>query len=308
MLPCSAPSSLTATPSGNACSLNVPSFWFDVEEVRRRVVRHVEIRPAVVVVVEPGDAEAEVAARIRDAGLFGYVGEAPVAVVVEEQVPLARQAARAALHGDAAVLAGLVLAELGQMREIDLHVAADEQIEPPVAIVVGEAAARRPSSDRDAGLLGDVGERAVAIVAIQMVAAERGHVEILPAVAVHVRRADAHAPARVADAGLVGDVLESSVAEIAIERAARRVRIVGGVHRQRVHEVDVRQPVVVVVEERHAAAHRLDDESLFRRGVMLERNAGFARDVAKEQLGAAGGCNPIAPTNRPTSTRRAFMA
>ena len=54
----------------------------------------------------------------------------------------ALQAARSALHGNAAVLARLVLAELRQVREIDLHVAADEQIESAVAIVVGEAAAR----------------------------------------------------------------------------------------------------------------------------------------------------------------------
>jgi lactate dehydrogenase-like 2-hydroxyacid dehydrogenase len=209
----------------------------------------------------------------------------PVAVVVEEQVGLPRQAARSALHRDAAVFAGLVAAELGQVREIDLHVAADEQIEPAVAIVVCEAAAGRPAAGSDASLLRDVGERAVAVVAIQVVAADGGDVEILTAVAIHVRRADAHAPARVADACAIRHVLELPVSEIAIERAASRVWIVGGGHGQRIDEVDVRQPVVVDVHERHAALIGFDDEFLLRCGVMREGDAGLARDVAEQHLG-----------------------
>ena len=133
----------------------------------------------------------------------------PLPVVAEEEVGLAGQPARAALHGDAAVLAGLVLAELGQVLQVDLHVAADEEVEVAVAIVVGEAAARPTSRrPRTPAARGDVGERAVAVVAIELVAAEGGDVEVLPAVAVDVGGADAHAPARMADAGLVGDVLE----------------------------------------------------------------------------------------------------
>jgi hypothetical protein len=52
----------------------------------------------------------------------------------------------------------------------------------------------------------------------------------------------------VADAGAIRHVLEPAISEIAIERAAGRVRIVGSCDGQRVHEVDVRQPVVVDVQ------------------------------------------------------------
>jgi hypothetical protein len=117
-----------------------------------------------------------------------------------------------------------------------------------------------------------------------MVAADGGDVEVLPAVAIHVRRADAHAPARVADARAIRHVLEFPVSEIAIERAASRVWIVGRCDGQRVHEVDVRQSVVVDVHERHAAAHRFDDEFLLLRGVMREGDAGLACDVAEQHV------------------------
>ena len=69
MLPCSAPSWLTATPIGNADLLERAVLLVRVQEVRRRIVGHVQIRPAVVVEVEPGDAESEIAVGIADAGL-----------------------------------------------------------------------------------------------------------------------------------------------------------------------------------------------------------------------------------------------
>src|SRR4029078_7329758 len=101
----------------------------DVEEVGGGVVGDVEIGPAIVVEVEPRDAQGEVAARIGHAGLLRHVGELAVAVVVEEEIAFTLQAARPALHRDAAVFAGLVLAELRGVGESDLHVAADEKNE-----------------------------------------------------------------------------------------------------------------------------------------------------------------------------------
>ena len=161
-------------------------FLILIQEIRRRIVGHVQIGPPVGVVVEPRDAEPEVRARIGDARLRADLGEAAVAVVVKQQVGLALQAARTALDGNAAILAGLVLAEFRQMIEIDLHVAADEEIEISVVIVVGEAAPGRPAAARQARARGDVGEGAVVVVAIQVIAADGRDVEVLPAIAVQV--------------------------------------------------------------------------------------------------------------------------
>src|SRR5438477_4830075 len=151
---------------------------------------------------------------------------------MEEEIGVAGQAARAALYRDAAVFARLALAELRKVIEIDLHVAADEQIEMAIAIVVREPAPGRPAGCRHAGLFGDIRERPVAVVVVQAISADRRHVEIFPAVAVDIRRADAHAPAWMPDARLVGDILELSVSQIPVERASSGVRVFGGVDSQ----------------------------------------------------------------------------
>ena len=259
-----------------------------------RVVRDVQVRPAVLVVVEPGDAQAEGLSRVVDARCLGDLAEVAVAVVAEEQVPLPREPARAALHRDAAIRAGgaaplalharAALAEDREAREVHGHVAAHEQIEVAVAVVVREAAAHRPAARGDAGLRGEVREGAVAVVAVVGVAAEAGHVDVLPAVAVDVGRAHAHRPGGVSDAGPVGHVLEPPVAEVAVEHAARGLGVARRRHLGRRGQVDVEQAVVVVVEEGEPGAHRLHDVVLLRGGVVLDADAGLARDVAEDGL------------------------
>jgi hypothetical protein len=53
------------------------------------------------------------------------------------------------------------------------------------------------------------------------------------------------------------------------------------IHSQRVDEVDVLKAIVVVVNERYSSAHRFDYVSFFRRGDMLECNAGLLSDIRK---------------------------
>jgi DNA-binding response OmpR family regulator len=80
------------------------------------------------------------------------------------------------------------------MVRIHIRVAGDEQIEPAVAVVIAKARARRPAAVAgDAHLLGDVGERAIAVVAIQPVLAEVRDEEIDAAVVVEIARGDAEA-------------------------------------------------------------------------------------------------------------------
>jgi hypothetical protein len=276
-------------PHGERGLLEGAVLLVDVEEAGRGVVGHVQVRPAVLVGVEPGDPEAEVPARVGHPRRLAHLREVAVAVVAVEEVGHAGQAAGAALHLDAAMLAGLALAELGQVVEVELHVTADEEVQVAVPVVVGEAATGRPPAAADAGPLGDVGEGAVVVVAIEVIPADGGDVEVLPPVAVHVGRAHSHPPPRVPHARLVRDVLELPVAQVAIERAARRLRILGRVHGQGVHEVDVDEPVVVEIEERDPAAHGLDDVLLLRGRVVLEGDPRLAPDVAEEQLHRAVG-------------------
>src|SRR5262249_42320385 len=101
-------------------------------------------------------------------------------------------------------------------------------------------------------------ERSVAVVAVEDLVAVVGDEQIGVAVVVVVAGADALAPAAAGDAGLRGDVGERAVAVVPIEMA----HWCGVVRRRQagaVDEKDVRPAVVVVVEDRDAAAGRLED-------------------------------------------------
>ncbi len=76
-----------------------------VKKVRQRVVGHIDVRPASIVEVGPHDPESVVAVRVVHAGGLGDVGERAIAIVVEQRIPGALQAARSAVNVDATVFA-----------------------------------------------------------------------------------------------------------------------------------------------------------------------------------------------------------
>ena len=137
-----------------------------------------------------------------------------VSVIAEEADPACPAEPRGPhCTGDFAELCTILpLAELRQVVETDALIAADEEVEVTVAVVVGETAAGRPATAGDTDFFGDVGEGRswplTAEVAVEMVALDAGDVEILKSVAVVVRDTDADPPAGIGDAGLFGDVDE----------------------------------------------------------------------------------------------------
>src|SRR5207248_11463033 len=102
-------------------------------------------------------------------------------------------------------------------RWIEVDVSCDEQIQAAIGVVVGPRGARAPSPGGDTGLSGDIGERAVAVVPNQDVAAVEGEIELRKAVVVVGADGDALAPPASADAGLLGDIAEGAVAVAVIE-------------------------------------------------------------------------------------------
>ena len=127
-----------------------------------------QIEFAVIVEVRPDRGEAVALLRIGDAGLLRDIGEGSVAVVVVEIVGRALEAARAALHLDSLVFAGVFGAEGGHVVEVEVDVMGNEEVGPAVAVVVAEGSAGGPLRVAgEAGGFGHVGECAVAIVAIQ---------------------------------------------------------------------------------------------------------------------------------------------
>ena len=165
------------------------------------------------------------AARPGDAGRFRDVGKRAVAAIAIEDVRAAGEAQRAARHRNLVVAAVGGLARARRLRRIEVHVVGDEQIEMPVAVVVEKAAAGAPAraGAGDASLLGDVGERAVAVVVIEHVAAPVRDEQIVEAVVVVVADAAAPGPTRSGSARPCRDVGERAVAIVVKEVAGRAV-------------------------------------------------------------------------------------
>ena len=103
----------------------------------------------------------------------------------------------------------------------ELHKLADEQIQPPIVVVVKPDRAGGPSRRGYAGFLGHIGKGAIAVVVIQDASAVLRNVQIRKAVAIVV--ADGHALAISAgrDAGFLGHIGEGAVAIVAIESVAQ---------------------------------------------------------------------------------------
>ena len=186
--------------------------------------------------------------------------------------------------------AELALAELRQGVELHIGVVGNEQVEPPVAVVVGERRAGGPSRIPDSRLRGHIGECAVTVVVIQPVRTVAGHVEIVPAVVVEVGGNGPHAPAWVAHTCLVRRVLERAVAPVTPQLAAGASGIAGCRDRRRVDEIHVEPAVLVEVEEGYASAHGFEDVLLLGRRRVREGDAALCRDVRERNvLGCARG-------------------
>ena len=233
--------------------------------MRHPVVGHDDVRPAVPVEVVEGNPEA--LARVgTDTAALRHVGKGSVPVVPIEQV------------GNGGEVFGVAIgAEIGtaaeDVVEIPLHIAADEQVQVSIAVVVEESGAAGPAAAADAGRLAHVPKSPVALVVKELVRGEVGEVEIGPAVVVVVPDGHAHGIAAAAHPGLFGGIAEAPVAVVSIEP----VPVVGrGFFRNRsrdhaggqlgpVQQVDVQEPVPVVIQQCDSRTHGLQQE-LLRRG------------------------------------------
>ena len=177
--------------------------------------------------------------------------------------------------------AGTVLAAVEVVLLVEGDVVRHVQVEGAVPVRVGEGGAGRPERAADTGLVRDIGERAIPVVAVQDVRPVVGHVQIAIAVAVDVPRGAAETvPLGSPDSGPVGHVLETAVPQVAVQgRAQRPLRREPG-QAPALDEVDVLQTVAVVVEDAHTGAERLENVLLSGRPVDVpEGDARLMRDV-----------------------------
>ena len=162
------------------------------------------------------------AVAVGDAGCRGDVRERSVAVVAVERMAARRQPARPAVHRNAFPVAvgvspgfGSVLeSKSGNWRRTDRDARRGHSRETCSRTQIGPC----PGEGRPCG---DIGERAVAIVAIQNVLAPVGDEQIVESVVVVVANSDARRPAGAEQAGLLRHVGERAVAVVLVQAVGR---------------------------------------------------------------------------------------
>ncbi len=167
------------------------------------------------------------------------------------------------------------------MRRIEIHVVGYKQIEKTISVIVQKTAASSPAvfGSRHAGLFGHVGEGAVTVVVVEDVVAKIGDEQIVETVIIVIAHAAALPPAGARQAGLFGDVGKGAVAIVAKQIAGGMAIPQGWIEAGSVHQKNVEPAIVVVVEQRHAAAH------LFEQELLVVRAAGNVPGVGQAGLG-----------------------
>ena len=112
---------------------------------------------------------------IVHAGSLGYVRERAIPIVVEQKIASTFQTSWTALHGEAVILAGFARTKFGKVIEVEVDVVGNEEVYPAVAVIVPKGGAGGELYVIKAGLFGDIGEGAVAVVAVEDNSAEAGH-------------------------------------------------------------------------------------------------------------------------------------
>ena len=232
---------------------------------------------------------------LLDPAGFAYVFEFAVSEVVQQHVGCVVQAARAAHHRHALPHAACCLARRWRMRQVEVHIVGDGDVELAVAVVVHKGAAGAPllAAARRAGLLGHFLEGSVAFVMVQAIFAVGGDVDVVVAVVVIIADAGSLPPTGGDEAGLGGDVGEGAVVVVVEEMAGGGGTLAGSGKRGSVDEEDVRPAIAVIVDDGDAAAGGFDDVALgLSTAVHVAHGyAGLRGDVDKPGWGwVLGGC------------------
>jgi hypothetical protein len=109
--------------------------------------------------------------------------------------------------------------------------------------------------------------------------AETGNDHVWPAVIVVVADGSAHGEAGRGNSRFVSDVGEGAVMVVVIERATSGLVLQRHRYRRCIGEVNVGPSVAIIVEDKHAAAHRLDNVLFVGIGDVGELDAGLVSDV-----------------------------
>ena len=204
-----------------------------VEKIRPGIVRHIQIGPAIIIVIAPHHSQSVIFAGVVHARLLRHFLKRPVAAIVVQQVRFARHAPGAALHNDAAKLAG---AERAGIIHVHMNVARYENIHEAVFVVVRPGGAGHEAAAAHAGFVRYILEFAIAQVAIERIPAVAGDKDVWKAVIIEVRDGHAHAPAFARQARLLGNVFEFQRRGLAVQRNHRIAALIVAIDRRAVYD------------------------------------------------------------------------
>src|SRR5208283_5155602 len=152
---------------------------------------------------------------------------------------------------------------------VPVHVSGNEQIQFAVIVVVEKSGGDGPAATSHSCLRRHVGEGSVAVVVIQNISSVTGHVQIGVAVVIIIAHGHSHAVipiSSIRQPGLLGHIGEAAILVLTEEpipvAGVMTVEIIrcgqGGGQASPVHEKDVQQAIVVVVEQSYSSRHGFD--------------------------------------------------
>ena len=161
--------------------------------------------------------------RLLNAARRADILEVATAFVVIENVRCAGQTARPAHHRRPLPHATRLRSRRRRRGQIEVNVVCDNNIQPPIAVVVNKGAASAPllAGAGRARLRRDIAKRTIALIVEQMVLTVGSDVEIVVPIVVIVAHTSALSPTAEVKASLGGDISKCSVV-VVVKQVARR--------------------------------------------------------------------------------------
>ena len=225
----------------------------------------------------------------------------------------------AAVHPNGLEHAVLIVSGLRRAAQIEIEIVAHKQVELAVPVVVDPRAASAPAGPVQAypGRLRDVAESAVSVIVVQGVLAPVGDEQVFVPVVVVIADRNTRRPARAHEPRPLSHIRECAVSIVVIQAVRGTPRSFPEACPAK--QQNVQPTVVIVIEKRAPAAHRLDDVVLVAYAAVNRgcREAGPFRDVRKpSQKRDAGGFtarrglhvsrgHPLRPQRRRAEQQRA---
>src|SRR5438105_3142395 len=226
-------------------------FQVVIKNAWRTVASDIDIRPAIVIVVQSGDAQAVVRVSFLDSTRLAYVLKLSVSEIVIKNIWRGRKSARSAHHRRALPQTSQSFAGLRRSLDIEKHIVGDHEIELSIAIVINERATGAPclaiasDSRRGSNFL----EGPVTLVVVKTVLAVISHVKIVEAIVGIVSDAGALSPTCELKTGGASHIGERSIMIVVKQVAGGRLAFAFfPIQSSAIHQEYVGPAVVVVIQ------------------------------------------------------------